>query len=120
MCHAFHSSLAVDRSCGDGNLSGLPKYEVILQKFTDFKASLLDIEKRSGLSQDLFWSLQDAVILGCQILIPPLRGKPFWALREEDSTATSIFLTFNFCLCPNLFRHLQDIGRKDSINHQET
>lgn len=100
----------------------LPTYEDVLGKFLTFKKSLLEKEKTSGLTNNEIWNLQDCVVLGLQVLIPPLRAKPFWSLQQKDSVSTSILLSvfgFPFFLISDCYI-LQERKTRLVIRHHKT
>ena len=55
-------------------------------------AALLDISRNQIDLNDLqvLEKLQQLIIVACQVLIPPMRGKPFWSLSLVDNGKNSM------------------------------
>lgn len=73
-------SHAQDRQPREDTFSSLPEYIDVLSAAHSFCERV----KASPNAQDPF-EVQCALIVGLQVYLPPLRGKPFWSLDLEDN-----------------------------------
>lgn len=70
------------------------KCKETLQKFSDGRIA---IDERDH--------LQQCIIVGLQVLIPPMRGKPFYTLESKDSGTNSMAFPFDVRISPP--KHVQ-------------
>ena len=73
-------SHAQDRLPREETFSSLPDYIDVLSAAHSFCQRV----KASSNAEDPF-EVQCALIVGLQVYLPPLRGKPFWSLDLEDN-----------------------------------
>lgn len=74
------TSNAQDRMPRESTFSSLPEYIDVLSAAHSFCQRV----KSSPNPQDPF-EVQCALIVGLQVYMPPLRGKPFWSLDLADN-----------------------------------
>ena len=75
-----------DRLPKDETFMNLPAYIEVLSSAHKFCEAV----KRAGGTADSF-DVQRALIVGFQVYLPPLRGKPFWSLDlKQDSRNNSM------------------------------
>lgn len=55
--------------------------------------------------------LQQCIVVGLQVLMPPMRGKPFYTLADQDEGANSMPLTLKSSMLPHFRPHISDFLR---------
>lgn len=59
----------------------LPAYDAVFDALEDFRSRTLAAYNKGTLLGRSLWDIQDLLVIACQVLLPPLRGKPFWSLQ---------------------------------------
>ena len=76
--------------------STYPKYGDVLSAVLRFVTSTKTAADSLTQGLQKSWDYQAAVVLASQFLLPPMRGKPFWALSLEDAPGASMSLCMVF------------------------
>jgi len=102
---AFATSLisdTQDRLPKETTFADLPDYLTVLTRCHRFCRSV-EIDATTG----NIWDVQCAVVVGLQVYLPPLRGKPFWSLQLHRAPKKSMSLLRSTVLSPFLHKNTE-------------
>lgn len=85
-----------DRSSKKYSQRALPPYQELLSKLIPMFQKAIQTAPFIGDDLKGIWEFQSVAVVATQILLPPMRGKPFWDLYIDDIPQKSKFCQFKW------------------------